>query len=235
MADDWEYDVVYAACRYEGNVMAHNGERKRGVPLPSMAALWARRRLVFSLILCLVMALVAAVALRAYGPGNVQDLLGLSGVASPTASPTPALHQVYTFSFDFVPQDSADPMPLHVGQPVTFRWIPGPYFSAGDASPASRPFPVHCTLALYGPYSSLDALTKAMNAAAAAGQGITPPGMPVFTTSPSNMTDWDSTPHQIELVLPATLHAGYYQAGSECLYDRDQGSTGTSIPIQIDT
>ena len=212
--------------------MAHNGERKSGVPLPSMAALWARRRLV-SVILCLVIALVAAVALRTYGPENVRGLLSLSRVASPTASPTPAPHQIYSFSFDFLPHDSADPMLLHVGQPVTFRWIPGPYFSAGDASPANRPFPVHCTVALYGPYPSLDDLAKAMNAAAAAGNGIAPPGTPAFTTSPTNMTDWDSTPHQIELVLPATLHAGYYQADSECLYDRDQGSTGTGIPIQI--
>src|SRR5690242_2494020 len=98
-------------------MMKHNGERKSGVP--SMAALWARRRLVFSLILCLVIALVAAVALRTYGPENVQDLLSLSRVASPTASPTPALHQIYAFSFDFLPHDLADPMLLHVGQPVT--------------------------------------------------------------------------------------------------------------------
>lgn len=198
-----------------------------------MAASWAHRRLVLSLILCLAMVLVAAVALRSYGPENVQELLSLSRVASPTASPTPAPHQIYAFSFDFLPHDSADPMLLHVGQPVTFQWTPGPYFSAGDASPANRPFPVHCTLALYGPYPSLAALTKATDAAAASGDGIAPPGTPAFTTSPPNITDWDSKPHQIELVLPATLHAGYYQADSECLYDRDQGSSGTGIPIQI--
>src|SRR5690242_18274476 len=98
----------------------HNGERKS--LMPSMATLWERRRLVLSLALCLVMALVVAVALRTYGPGNMQDLLSLSRAASPTASPTPAPHQIYSFSFDFLPHDSADPMLLHVGQPVTFRW-----------------------------------------------------------------------------------------------------------------
>ncbi len=201
-----------------------------------MAALWERRRLVFSLILCLVMALVAAVALRTNGPENVRDLLSQGRASSPAASATPALHQTYSFSFDILPHDAADPLLLHVGQQVTFQWTPDSSFSApngGTVPAANRPFPVHCTLALYGPYPSMDDLTKATNATAATGNGIAPPGMPAFTTPPLNMTDWDSTPHQIELVLPTTLHAGYYQADSECRYDRDQGSTGTGIPIQI--
>jgi hypothetical protein len=197
-----------------------------------MTALWERRRLVLSLVLCIVVALGGAVALRTYGPWSA---LGSTAYVSPTASPAPAFHQIYSFSFDILPHEPSYPMLLHVGQSVTFEWIPGPYFSVqGDALPANRPFPVHCTLALYGPYPSMDDLTKAMNAAATTGDGITPPGKPAFTTSPPGMTDWDSTPHQVEIVLPTTLHAGYYQAGSECQYERDQGSTGTGIPIQID-
>lgn len=204
-----------------------NGERKSGVP--SMAAVWAHRRLVFSLILCLVVALAVAVTLRTYGPWSA---LGSTLYKSPTASPAPAFHQIYAFSFDILPQDPSYPMLLHVGQTVTFQWTPGPYFSVhGDAPPANRPFPVHCTLALYGPYPSLADLTKATNAT---GDGIAPPGTPAFTTLPPNMTDWDSTPHQIEFVLPTTLHAGYYQTDSECLYERDQGTSGTGFPIQID-
>lgn len=199
-----------------------------------MATLWVRRRLMFSVVLCLAMVLVAGVALHTYGPENVQDLLSLGRASSPTASPAPAFHQIYSFSFDILPHEPSYPMLLHVGQSVTFEWIPGPYFSVqGDALPANRPFPVHCTLALYGPYPSMDDLTKAMNAAAATGDGITPPGKPAFTTSPPGMTDWDSTPHQVEIVLPTTLHAGYYQTDSECQYERDQGSMGTGSPIQI--
>ncbi len=79
----------------------------------------------------------------------------------------------------------------------------------------------------------MDDLTKATNASAATGNGIAPPGSPAFTTSPPGMTDWDSTPHQIEFVLPTTLHAGYYQTDSECLYERDQGTTGFGFAIQI--
>lgn len=202
-----------------------------------MAALWAHRRLVLSVVLCLALALVAGVALRSYGPENVQDLLSLSRVASPTASPTPAPHQIYAFNFDILPRDSADPMLLHVGQQVTFQWTPGSSFSGpngGTVPTANKPFPVHCTVALYGPYPSLADLTKALNATAATGDGIAPPGTPAFTTSPPNITDWDSTPHQIEFVLPTTLHAGYYQTDSECRYDRDQSTAGTGIPIQID-
>lgn len=202
-----------------------------------MAALWERRRIVLSLVLCLVMALVAVVALRTYGSGNVRDLLGLSRVASPTASPAPTPHQTYAFSFDILPRGSGEPMLLHVGQPVTFQWTPGPVISVpneGYAPTANRPYPVHCTLALYGPYPSMDDLTKATSASAATGNGIAPPGPPAFTTPPLNMTDWDTTPHQIEFALPTTLHVGYYQTDSECVYDRDRSANGIGFPIQID-
>ena len=211
----------------------HNGERTRDVP--SIAAWWVHRRLVLSLVLCLVMALVAVVALRIYGPGNVQDLLSLSRVASPTASPASAPHKIYAFSFDILPRHSAEPMLLHVGQPVTFQWTPDPALLApneGYAPTANRPFPVHCTLALYGPYPSMDDLTKATNTPGT--DGIAPSGTPAFTTPPLNMTDWDTTSHQVEFALPTTLHVGYYQTDSECLYDRDQSTSGIGFPIQID-
>ena len=187
-----------------------------------MTALWAHRRLTLSLVLCLVVTLGVAVALRAYGPGILQDL-----------SPTPTPHQTYTFSLDVVPHDAAVPA-LQLGKPTAFEWVttPLPVLSGGHVPMASRPFPVHCTLTLYGPYPSMDDLTKATNTPGT--DGIAPSGTPAFTTPPLNMTDWDTTSHQVEFALPTTLHVGYYQTDSECLYDRDQSTSGIGFPIQID-
>lgn len=146
--------ICYIAlhCAERGTMMKHRSERTRGVL--SVTAWWEHRRLVLSLVLCFVVALSVAVALRTYGPRPWSELtLRLSAPASPT--PSPALHMTYVASLQTMP-----PVPLRVGEQATFQWVPN---SFGRASAASGPAPVHCTLSFYGPYASEADLNKILN------------------------------------------------------------------------
>lgn len=183
-----------------------------------MTALWERRRLILSLVLCLVVALGAAVALRTYGPGRA---LGATLSESPTPSPTPALHETYSFSLQIM-----SPIALRVGKAVAFRWVPTP---EGRVSAASGPARIHCTVALYGPYPSLADLTRAMDA----NNGTMPPGTRAFITPPLTTNDWDTMPHTEEVTLPQTLRAGYYEVDGECISERGSGTNGVGFPIQL--
>jgi hypothetical protein len=199
-------------------MMKHNGVNKGNGPL--MAAIWMRRRLVLSLLLCLVLALVAAVALRAYGPDSVQGL-NLSAVAS-VASPTPALHDIYLLSLEELPHAS-----VIAGKPVSLQWV---HELTGQAPVATGPAQVSCSLALYGPYTSLANLDKAK----VAGDGITPPGTdPAFTAPPLTVSDWDTMAQHTQVVLPTTLHAGYYLVVGQCVNTRDTRTSAAGFPIQI--
>ncbi|MGE5333781.1 MAG: hypothetical protein ACM3N4_03700 [Nitrososphaerota archaeon] len=183
-----------------------------------MTALWEHRRLVLSLVLCLVVALGAAVALHTYGPGSV---LGTPLSASPTPSATPAFHEMYSYRLQTTP-----PIALRVGKPVSFRWVPTP---EGRVPAASGPARVHCTVALYGPYPSLADLTRTMDAS----DGTMPSGTRVFTTPPLTTNDWDTMSHEEEVTLPQTLRPAYYEVDAECISERGSGTNGVGFPIQI--
>ena len=110
-----------------------------------MVRLWARRRLLLSLTLCLVVALFAITLIHVYVPG----VLGSAstpeptGAAMPTA--TPAVRDTYLFSFATFP-----PGPLRPGAYVNVQWVPTSVPREATASAA----PVVCTVDVYGPYAT---------------------------------------------------------------------------------
>lgn len=181
-----------------------------------MTALWRHRRLVFSLILCVVVALGVAAAWRTFGPANAPDS---TGRVSPTPSPTLALHETYDFHLQTLP-----PSVLSAGTSVTFRWIPVPQ---GPVAATSGPAALYCTLVFLGPYPSLADLTQASNPA----DGSI--GTPVFTAPPLTMSDWDAVSRPIDVYLPKTLHAGYYLVMGKSESARDNGTSQVAFPVQL--
>lgn len=188
-----------------------------------MTMLWRRRRLVLSLTLCLVVVLFATVALRTYlrVPAPPQSTPQAS-----VATATPAVHSTFLFNVNNFPPAA------HAGQQISLRWDPAnePRSAFIDADAATGPLTVLCTFALYGPYRSDAAASDAVRTQDWFSH---PPMKPVFSAPPLSLTDWESEPQPVGVVLPTTLRPGFYVVVSASVRLLDGDSAGTATIAQI--
>jgi hypothetical protein len=154
--------------------------------------LWTRRRQVLLLILCLLLALFVALVWRPLTtpPPPVTRAASATHLQATPVPPT------YLFVINNFPHE-----PVKVGAQVPLMWSPTP-ISFSDSQVA--PVPVVCTLALYGPYTSVASASLAMQ------HGAHIDGEPAFMAPPLELNDWDADLHAVAITLPLTLRPGYY-------------------------
>ena len=163
-----------------------------------MTTLWARRRLVLSLALCVVLALFAVLVWRPLTtpPPSVTPPPPVTRAATAARVQSTPVPATYLFQINNFPHG-----PLKVGAQVQLMWSPTPAFRN---DPQAAPVSVICTLALYGPYASAADANLAMQ------HGAHIDGTPAFAAPPLELNDWDADLHAVAITLPLTLRPGYY-------------------------
>jgi hypothetical protein len=180
-----------------------------------MTALWEHRRLVLSLALCLVLTLFAAMAWRIHVPAAEQ------GSRASSATAPAVVHPTFLFNVENFPQS-----PLRVGEHVIIQWFPASA-ARPNADTATGPVTVVCTLALFGPYASVESAAHALDSI------VDPPGGPAFAAPPLVLTDWVSDPQRVEIVLPTTLRPGYYGVINRSVRALDRARAGSGSLVQL--
>ncbi len=183
-----------------------------------MIRLWARRRLLLGLTLCVVVAIFAVTLVHVHVPG----VLGGASTPEPTvvamSTATPPAHDTFLFSFATFP-----PGPLHPGAQVRVQWVPTS--APRDATVGAAP--VVCTVAVYGPYATGADATRSIDDPA------NPQATAAFTTLPLTLNDWMSVPQAAEVALPATLRPGYYLVLSRPVRALDNASQASGSLLRI--
>jgi hypothetical protein len=190
--------------------------QERIARMPSRAA---ARRLGLAALLCALFALLGFLVWREIG----QPLR-----TAATTRPTPRTYMRYTFSLDVA---HAAAGPWHPGQEISLLWQP----QVDQNLRVEGPTPAVCTVALYGPYPSLDAAGRAENAlvgAASVATATAVAGTTLALAGPRlTLNDFTSTAQPYALQLPATLAPGYYVLDGR---EVDAwGSTGVGIVVEV--
>lgn len=178
--------------------------------------LWVRRRLVFSLTLCLVVAAFAVVTLRA-SPAPVPMTVTVPTPSAPT----------HAFHLFLLTAPSGD---LHLGQTVLVNWMPELLDAASPTQSAS----VASRLALYGPYASPVALESALHLKGLGNANPSQWPAPAFVSPFLTVSDQTSVSQKVEVLLPATLHPGFYVlAGTSVRRAWDQTTDQTFNVVHV--
>lgn len=160
-----------------------------------MTRLWMRRRLVFSLALCLVTVFFAVVVTRTWS--------STSGLGAATPTPTPLTHATYRIQLEGLPSG-----PLQPGQRLTLHWVPV-LDNPASSAPAINFF---CGLEFYGPYVSQVDANRQVDSLTRLDPEVWP--TPTVLAEPRYISNQHSEPLSVLLPLPATLRPGLYVAAS---------------------
>jgi hypothetical protein len=201
-------DVADTGKQAGGDARSDYGRRDEDI----MGVLWARRRLIFTLALCILVALLAVVVISPlWHSAPPSTTVGQASTTTPV--PTATWHPTYSIVFEGLFTTTA-----RRGGQLTYRW--SPQLDAMPRSPGRSTFT--CTFGLYGPFSSQ---TDAEHASQTDLSAVTLS----LAAAPVTLDSWTSEPHPGTLTLPENLALGYYVAIGRAV--ESDGGTRTDIRV----
>lgn len=180
-----------------------------------MGGLWARRRVILGVTLCILVIVLAVIITR---PWRAASPSTTSRLASPTV-PKPTATWRPTYSI--VPEGPFATT-AHPGDRLTYRWD-----AQADATPTSyAPGAFTCTFALYGPYATETDADRAS-------QTDLSTATPAVAAPPLTLNRWTSQTQSETLTLPQSLAPGYYVAEGRVVESDGPETRTTTDIIQI--
>lgn len=180
-----------------------------------MEMLWARRRLVFTLALCIFVTLLAVLVIAPLW----HSALPVTTVSQATTTPAPTATWHPTYSIVF---EGPFTTTVRRGSQLTYRWTP--QLDTAPRWPARGT--ITCTFALYGPF-------PAQADAEHASQTDLSAATPAVAAAPVTLDNWTSEPHPGTLTLPENLALGYYVAIARTVENYGLGSSTNTDVIRI--